>query len=80
MEQALLISRGSSQRHVKELLESTIATAFMGTPHLGSSKADWAGSITHLSNLLRKTNKEIVAVLQPGSEMLATIQEEYVPL
>ena len=49
----------------------------MGTPHLGSNKADWARLITHLSNLLRKTNKEIVAVLRPGSEILANLQQEF---
>jgi pimeloyl-ACP methyl ester carboxylesterase len=77
VEQALLIARGSSQPHVKALLPSTIAIAFMGTPHLGSRKADWAGPLTQMSNLLRKTNKEIVAVLRPGSEMLGNLQEEF---
>ncbi|EUC44643.1 hypothetical protein COCMIDRAFT_27072 [Bipolaris oryzae ATCC 44560] len=77
VEQALLIARGSSEPHVKPLLHNTVAIAFMGTPHLGSRKADWAHSITRLSNLLRKTNKEIVAVLQPGSETLANLQQEF---
>ncbi|KAF2488673.1 hypothetical protein BU16DRAFT_520428 [Lophium mytilinum] len=77
VEQAMLIARGSSQLYVKSLLPSTIAIAFIGTPHLGSSKADWARPITRLSNLLRKTNKEIVAVLSPGSEMLANLQQEF---
>jgi hypothetical protein len=77
VEQALLISRGTSQLHVKTLLSSTAAIAFMGTPHLGSRKADWAEPITRLSNLLRKTNKELVAVLEPGSEMLANLQQEF---
>lgn len=49
----------------------------MGTPHLGSRKAEWAGPITQLSSLLRKTNKDIVAVLEPGSEMLANLQQEF---
>jgi hypothetical protein len=49
----------------------------MGTPHLGSRQAERAQPITHLSNLLRKTNKEIVAVLEPGSEMLANLQQEF---
>jgi hypothetical protein len=77
VEQALLISRGSSQAHVKALLFNVNAIAFMGTPHLGSRQAEWAQPITHLSALLRKTNKEIVAVLKPGSEMLANLQQEF---
>jgi hypothetical protein len=49
----------------------------MGTPHLGSRKAEWAHPLTQLTSLLRKTNKEIVAVLEPGSEMLANLQQEF---
>ena len=77
VEQALLISRGTSQLHVKSLLASTFGIAFMGTPHLGSRKAEWAASLTRLSSLLRKTNREIVAVLEPGSEMLSALQQEF---
>ncbi|CAN9242410.1 unnamed protein product, partial [Alternaria alternata] len=77
VEQALLISRGTSQPHVKSLLPSTAAIAFMGTPHLGSRKADWAAPLTALLNLFHKTNRHIVAVLEPGSEMLSNLQQEF---
>jgi hypothetical protein len=50
VEQALSIARGSAQPHVKSLLPSTTAIAFMGTPYLGSNKADWARPIKHLAN------------------------------
>jgi hypothetical protein len=49
----------------------------MGTPHVGSTKAEWAATLTRLSNVLRKTNSEIVQVLKPGSEMLANLQQEF---
>jgi len=49
----------------------------MGTPHLGANLANWGHPILKLSNLLRKTNSEIVGVLQPGSEMLAAVQQEF---
>lgn len=75
--QALLVSRGSAQQHAKDLLESTVAIAFIGTPHLGANLANWGHPISKLSNLLRKTNSEIVGVLQPGSEMLAAVQQEF---
>ncbi|KAI4925227.1 hypothetical protein J4E85_007104 [Alternaria conjuncta] len=77
VEQALLISRGTSQLHVKSLLTSTFGIAFMGTPHLRSRKADWAAPLTRLSSLVLKTNKAIVAVLEPASEMLSTLQQEF---
>lgn len=74
---SLLISRGAAQQHFKDLLNSTVAIAFMGTPHMGANKANWASPITRLSNMLRKTNEEIVQVLKPGSEMLANLQQEF---
>lgn len=76
-EQALLISRGAAQQYYKDVLESTTAIAFIGTPHLGSNKAAWALPLTRLANVLRKANKEIIQVLAPGSEMLAGLQQEF---
>jgi len=72
-----LVSRGAAQQHLKDVLESTAAVAFMGTPHIGSAKADWATPLTRLSDVLRKTNSEIVRVLERGSEMLANLQQEF---
>lgn len=50
---------------------------FIGTPHMGSNKADWAAPLTRLSKVFRTTNSKIVQVLQPGSEMLANLQQEF---
>lgn len=72
-----MVARGTPEEHVKDVLESTAAIAFMGTPHAGSRGADWAAPFTRFSNLLKKTNSEIVEVLQPGSEMLANLQQEF---
>ncbi|KAJ5703331.1 hypothetical protein N7493_011720 [Penicillium malachiteum] len=78
VEQALLISRGSSELHVKDLLESTTAMAFIGTPHAGSDKATLVVPLTHLSKiLLGASNTEILQLLTPGSEMLANLQQEF---
>lgn len=49
----------------------------MGTPHIGLTIADWATPLTRLGNVLRRANKDIVKVLQPGSEMLANLQQEF---
>lgn len=72
-----MVARGAPEQHFKDVLESTIAIAFMGTPHVGSAKAEWAAPLTRLCNVLRKTNSEITQVLKPGSEMLANLQEEF---
>ncbi|PSN64914.1 hypothetical protein BS50DRAFT_677808 [Corynespora cassiicola Philippines] len=77
VEQAILIARGSSQAHVKSLLDATVAIAFMGTPHLGSKKAEWGKQIARFASLFRRVNRKIVAVLEPDSEMLANLQQEF---
>ena len=76
-EQALLISRGSAQKYYKDVFESTAAIAFIGTPHLGSDKAAWALPLTRLANVLREANREMLKAFTPGSEMLATLQQEF---
>lgn len=73
----MLLSQGAAENYLKDLLEYTSAIAFMGTPHAGSDLAQWAGILTRLSNILRKTAVEIVDVLRPGSEMLANLQQEF---
>ncbi|KAL8957184.1 MAG: hypothetical protein Q9193_005479 [Seirophora villosa] len=75
--QALLVSRGAAESWMNDLLESTAGIAFLGTPHSGSNLADWASILAKLSGLVRPTNKAIVSVLQPGSEMLANLQQEF---
>jgi protein SERAC1 len=49
----------------------------MGTPHTGSHLADWTSILTKLSAVVRATNGAIVRILQPGSEMLANLQQEF---
>ncbi|KAI4113334.1 MAG: hypothetical protein LQ345_005661 [Seirophora villosa] len=75
--QALLVSRGAAESWMNALLESTAGIAFLGTPHSGSNLADWASILANFSGLVRPTNKAIVSVLQPGSEMLANLQQEF---
>lgn len=75
--QALLIARGAPHHYLKSLLESTIAIAFIGTPHVGSTKAGWASILTQLTNVLRQTNRNILSTLEPGSEVLANLQQEF---
>jgi hypothetical protein len=77
VEQALLIARGAAQQHLKDILESTTAIAFMGTPHCGSAYADWAMPLTRLSKAPRRTDSQIAQVLKSGSEMLANLEQEF---
>ena len=72
-----MIARGAAQDHLKSLLESTFAIAFMGTPHMGSTKAEWASVLSQLASVLRRINRNILSVLEPGSEVLANVQQEF---
>ena len=77
MLQAILISRGAPQPYLQCVLEYTRGIAFMGTPHAGSDLTKWGSILTSISTLLKATNREIVEVLKPGSEVLANLQQEF---
>jgi hypothetical protein len=77
VEETLNLSRGDAEEHIRQIGDCTVAIAFIGTPHHGSDLAAWAMLGTRLVNLFRKANTDIVAVLRPGSEMLARIQNQF---
>ncbi|KAL8644527.1 MAG: hypothetical protein Q9210_007210, partial [Variospora velana] len=74
---ALLVSRGAAEPWMNALLESAAGIVFLGTPHSGSNLADWASILTKSSGLVGPTNKRLIDVLRPGSEMLANVQQEF---
>ena len=49
----------------------------MGTPHAGADKARWGSILTSMSNVALRNPSEIVHVLDPGSEVLANLQQEF---
>lgn len=55
----------------------TIAIAFLGTPHFGADLASWAKFGTNIANIVKRVNKDVVSVLEPGSHMLAKIQNGF---
>lgn len=77
VQNALDLSRSSPDAHLNKLEEATIGLLFMGTPHFGSDKAKWGGFSAAMMNVVRRTNKAIVQVLDPDSEMLAAIQKRF---
>ena len=50
---------------------------FLGSPHCGADLAGWAKLGTRLVQTVRKPNKDIVSVLNAGSEMLAEVQRGF---
>jgi hypothetical protein len=75
--QALVRSRERSEPHLQNILRSTCAIAFLGTPHHGAGLAHWAELLARAIGVVKQTNTEIVAVLQSESEVLARIQDSF---
>ncbi|KAL2139346.1 hypothetical protein VTI28DRAFT_5308 [Corynascus sepedonium] len=76
-EDALLTSRQRPESHLQNILQSTRAIAFLGTPHHGVGLARWAELLSRHIGLVKQTNTEIVAILRRESEVLARIQDGF---
>lgn len=74
---ALCLSRGSAEKHIWRIGDCTIAIAFLGTPNFGADLASWAKFGTNIVRTVIHANTDIVSVLRPGSEMLASIQSGF---
>lgn len=77
VENALALSRSSAETYLQNLEACTIGLAFLGTPHFGSDKASWGKFGAKIYNVVGIANTAIVAVLDPDSEVLATIQKRF---
>ncbi|OCK72963.1 hypothetical protein K432DRAFT_365414 [Lepidopterella palustris CBS 459.81] len=73
----MLTIASSGEQHWREVLESTIAIAFLGTPHRGSDSASWAKIAGNLVNVARRTNTSILGVLEPDSEVLENVTNDF---
>jgi len=77
VQNALALSKSSPEAHLQKVQTNTVGLAFLGTPHFGADLALWGAYGTQLLNIVKKSNKEIVQVLKPDSEMLAIIQKRF---
>jgi hypothetical protein len=73
----LVTSRQRPEKHLQNILQSTRAIAFLGTPHHGAGLARWAELSSRYIGVIKQTNTEIVAVLRRESEVLARIQDSF---
>lgn len=54
---------------------------FLGTPHRGSTAAEWGKIASNLARLaLQDTNKNIIRTLEVNSEVLDNIHENFKPI
>lgn len=77
VEYALSHSRNSYEKHIHQIEHFTFGIAFLGTPHHGSDVAKWGKFGTDIASLIRPANKDIIAVLKPGSEMLDQVENGF---
>ncbi|KAL4981514.1 Alpha/Beta hydrolase protein [Aspergillus falconensis] len=74
---ALCLSQVSAEKHIRLVGDCTAAIMFLGTPHLGSDLASWARYGTNLASMVTRPARNLLSLLEPRSEMLASIQERF---
>lgn len=72
-----MIIADHAEQHEKQILEYTRAIAFLGTPHRGSDLASWGTIAGNIVNLVKRTNIDIIGVLQPDSEVLENVTQGF---
>ncbi|KAL9064370.1 MAG: hypothetical protein Q9161_008926 [Pseudevernia consocians] len=73
----LWTSRNHPEKHLRQVSACAVGISFLGTPHHGADLAAWAKFGTIIARIVKHANSNIVSVLQPGSEMLARIQDGF---
>jgi hypothetical protein len=71
------LSRKHAEPHLNQLVLHTVGIVFLGTPHHGADLAKWANFGTFITKLVKPSNSNLVAVLGPGSEVLARVQDGF---
>ena len=77
IQQALLASKNAVEKYIQMIHKCTYAIAFLGTPHLGADLARWAAFGSQIMSVFKCSNTGVLDILQPGSELLAQIQENF---
>ena len=77
VKQALIHSRGGVEKALRQVEQYTAGVVFLGVPHCGADLAAWASTGTRMVYLIRHSNKAIVEVLRPGSEMLREVEKAF---
>lgn len=77
---AILQSRNNPEHHLQDIFNSTIAIAFVGTPHGGSDLASWANIPAKTLGVLKSVNTDLLSVLRTSSEVLYRIQTDFLSM
>lgn len=78
---AQAIVRAHEKDRYKDLLDSIKGIVFFGTPHRGSSLANWSTLLSHVASgvsLGTKTNKRLSKGLESQSQVLQEISKSFI--
>ncbi|KAI4085796.1 MAG: hypothetical protein L6R37_008467, partial [Teloschistes peruensis] len=76
-EQALTHSKNRAEQHLHEVELHTIGIVLLGVPHCGTDLEAWATVGRRMASILKRTNKDILGVLNPDSEMLHVVENDF---
>ncbi|KAJ9493588.1 hypothetical protein H2202_010936 [Exophiala xenobiotica] len=62
------------------MFECTNGIIFMGTPHMGSWMAEWAGLPATALGVIKSTNKSLLRVLETDDQLLESVQVRFVAM
>ena len=76
-ENALTYSKNSAESHLHQIELGTVGIIFLGVPHCGADLVAWARIGRRMVGVARRTNKDILDVLDPDSEMLHLVENNF---
>lgn len=76
---AMLISSNNPVDAIRMVYEKTAGACFLGVPHQGSELANnfFLKFLLNTAGLVKTTNKKTIALIQPQSEVLARVEEDF---
>jgi pimeloyl-ACP methyl ester carboxylesterase len=77
VEDALLYSKNSVERHLQDIFHSVSGICFLGTPHCGSDYAKWGSILGSFVKVIKNANVKLVNLLTRDSEVLSRVQQEF---
>lgn len=77
VEHALTYSKNSAELHLHQIELNTVGIIFLGVPHCGADLVAWATIGRRIVGILERTNKDILGVLDPDSEMLHLVENNF---
>ncbi|XXH05092.1 hypothetical protein Hte_011516 [Hypoxylon texense] len=75
--EAILTSRHNVEQHLRDVFDSFKGIVFMGTPHEGSWRADWARIPVRTLSPFKSMNRTLLDLLQDGNKLLELSQTRF---